>query len=168
MSETESYFATDDELTDDDSVDMYYEIIDEFYETEEVSSTKFNVVVCERYNSIFHGISSEEMNYHYLVHMRLKNINFNHIRHMLNHNLTRTKFEIAECIYLQSQHCVCILKTFWLKLIQRKWKNILRDRKKIITKRYNPNSLKYREINGKWPINCIYYPLLKGMLSNLA
>ena len=148
--------------SDNESIDM-----DDFYETEEVSLTKFNIVVCERYNPIFHGISSEEMNYHYLVHMRIKNNNFNYIQYIFN-NLSRSKFEIAECFYLPSQYCICILKTFWLKIIQKKWKNILRDRKNIIRKRCNHNSLKYREINGKWPLDCIYYPGLKGMLSNLS
>ncbi len=76
--------------------------------------------------------------------------------------------EIAECIYLPSQHCVSIIKTFWLKLIQRKWKNICKERKLCIVRRANPNALKYREIYGKWPNNCANYPIMKGMLSKLS
>ena len=42
------------------------------------------------------------------------------------------KPEIAQCILLESGHTVCIIKTFWLKLIQRKWKNIIKLRKNNI------------------------------------
>ena len=38
----------------------------------------------------------------------------------------------------------------------------------IIKKRSYLNSLKYREIYGKWPDDCNEYPLLKGMLSFLT
>ena len=75
------------------------------------------------------------------------------------------KPEIAECIYLENQECVAILKTFWIKIIQRSWKNILKNRQTIIKKRCHPNSLRHREITGKWPNECLNYPGLRGMLS---
>jgi len=76
--------------------------------------------------------------------------------------------EIAECVYLENQECVAILKTFWLRLIQRTWKNIFRKRKYVLSKRSNIASLKHREITGKWPSDCYYYPELKGMLSTIS
>ena len=156
-----------DSEVDDDSTYMNDEILEDFYETDEISLTKYNLVVCERYNTTLHGISTEEMNYHYLIHMRLKNIVFDDIQYMIINNLNRNKLEIAECITLPSLHCIAILKTFWLKIIQRKWKNVLKERDIIIKTRCRPSSLKYREINGKWPRECFYYPILKGMLSDL-
>ena len=42
-------------------------------------------------------------------------------------------------------------KTFWLRLIQRRWRNI---RKKRLQSKMNINNLKYREINGIWPKEC--------------
>jgi hypothetical protein len=156
--------------TDDEYIETNYEDFDnfddfnDFYEPEEISLTKFNLVVCERYNPIYHGISTQEMNYHYLIHMRLKTFSFNNM--VINGNTS--KLEIAECITLfPSLHCIAIFKTFWLKIVQRKWKNVLKERDFIIKTRCHPNSLKYREINGKWPRECFYYPILKGMLSNL-
>ena len=77
------------------------------------------------------------------------------------------KPEIALCIYLPTNECVAILKTFWLKIIQRKWKNIIKQRICIIQKRSNLNALKHRELLGKWSRDCCYYPTLKGMLSEL-
>ena len=42
-------------------------------------------------------------------------------------------------------------KTFWLRLIQRRWRNIW---KKRLQSKMNINNLKYREINGIWPKEC--------------
>jgi len=132
-----------------------------FYEPEEPSLTKYNFVVCELYNIPDSGI-------YYLTHYRFKKYDYYEADYITQDILINSRIEIAECFYLPSQECVSILKTFWLKIIQRKWKNIMRDRENIIRKRCHPNSLIYREIYGKWPINCSYYPSLRGMLANLS
>jgi hypothetical protein len=40
--------------------------------------------------------------------------------------------EIAQCIKLSTDETIVIIKTFWLKIIQRTWKNILQKRKSMI------------------------------------
>jgi hypothetical protein len=75
--------------------------------------------------------------------------------------------EIAECIVLPSQHTVAIIKTIWIKIIQRKWKTVYAERNRIIKTRMQYTSLKTREITGKWPQSCNYLPTLYGMMSNL-
>ena len=75
--------------------------------------------------------------------------------------------EIAECIVLPSQHTVAIIKTIWIKIIQRKWKKVYAERNKIIKTRMQYSSLKTREITGRWPQSCNYLPTLYGMMSNL-
>ena len=137
------------------------------YEPEEHSLTKFNIVLCEKYNMSLHGQANNEMNNHYLTHTRFKQLNMDIINEFKVVSNT-LRLEIAECIYLPSEHCISIIKTFWLKLIQRKWKNVYKERKLCISRRCNPNSLKYREINGKWPNNCLNYPSLKGMMFKLS
>jgi hypothetical protein len=78
---------------------------------------------------------------------------------------TYIKPEIAECMYLETQECVAVLKTFWIRLIQRTWKNVMRRRATIIQKRTNPHALYNRQITGNWPSECSIYPGLKGMLA---
>jgi hypothetical protein len=46
--------------------------------------------------------------------------NYNHI------NTNILNIQIAEKIILKSGECVAILKTFWIKIIQRRWKKIFR------------------------------------------
>ena len=102
--------------------------------------------------------------------------NYRHKRHDIFKNYKNIisnknyiKPEIAECIYLRNDgECIAILKTYWIRLIQRTWKNIYKKRISLIKKRCNLNSLKYKEIYGKWPNNCNEYPSLKGMLSFLT
>lgn len=151
-----------DHETDDET-----EFDNEIYQPEEQKLTKYNLVLCEKYNQFIHGFVNSEVNYHYLTYIRFKNLNMNIINYYINNN-TFCKLEIAECLYLESGHCVSILKTHWLKLIQRVWKKIFKERKNIIKKRSNLIALFHREIYGKWPNNCAKYPYLRGMLSNLT
>ena len=77
------------------------------------------------------------------------------------------KPEIAECIILETQHCVAIIKTVWIRLIQRKWKKVYAERKNILRKRMSSASLSTRELTGAWPQHCRYLPSIYGILSNL-
>ena len=77
------------------------------------------------------------------------------------------KPEIAECINLPTGEHIVIIKTMWIKIIQRKWKKVFSARKHIIKCRSCPASLSTRQLTGKWPSHCISLPGLKGMLSNL-
>ena len=74
------------------------------------------------------------------------------------------QLHIAKVIYLSGSECVAILKTFWLKIIQRTWKKVYKQRCNIFTLRKLPNSLFYREIHGKWPDNCNNLPSLQGLM----
>lgn len=77
------------------------------------------------------------------------------------------RFEIGEYIILPTEEAIAILKTFWLRIIQRKWKKVFKHRNEIIKLRCNPSNLRHREIHGKWPSNCDNFPTLNGMLSDL-
>ena len=157
-----SWDETEDE-TDDETENT--EIL---YDPEEPSLTKYNIVLCELYNKEYHGDIDGEINNHYLTSIRFKKYDYDCINNFRLHYPPRFRLEISECLYLSSWHCVSILKTHWLKLIQRTWKKIYNYRKKLVLIRSHPNSLNYREIHGIWPNNCSNYPTLKGMLSNLS
>jgi hypothetical protein len=78
------------------------------------------------------------------------------------------KKEIAQCIELPTLERIAIIKTLWIKLIQRKWKKVFKQRQQIMKTRMRPYSLYNREITGKWESNCVKLPGLKGMLSDLT
>ena len=70
---------------------------------------------------------------------------------------------IGEVIYLSSGECVAVIKTVWLRLIQRCWRRIYNEKKRVINKRKQTTSLKFREVHGKWPNDCNYLPSIYGM-----
>lgn len=72
--------------------------------------------------------------------------------------------QIGKIHYLKGDECVCVVKTFWLKLIQRSWKRVYKMRKFILQRRHRPDSIMYRQITGKWPDNCNFMPSIRGML----
>ena len=75
--------------------------------------------------------------------------------------------EIGEYIILPTQEAVAILKTFWLRIIQRSWKNVFKKRQNIIKQRSRPCSLFIREISGTWESDLVKLPGLRGMLNKL-
>jgi len=177
-----------------DEYDSDYDDESEIYEPDEHSLNRFTIVISELYNNKKHGLPEHnyKVEYHYLVHNRIKSLDMNIITQLCNYyneynnnlsneymrhnifrnykNITRRpnniKVEIAECFYLNGEYCVAILKTFWIKIIQRKWKQIYKERKRVIKERCSLKSLNHIMIYGKWPRNCSYYPSFKGMLSS--
>lgn len=74
------------------------------------------------------------------------------------------KPEIGECIELVTGEQIVIIKTIWLKIIQRKWKKVFAKRQLIIKYRSSPTSLTFRQLTGNWPKYCIHMPGLNGLL----
>lgn len=72
---------------------------------------------------------------------------------------------IGEIMYLPSGECVVIIKTFWIRLIQRAWKRVFHTRKNTILKRKRIKSQHFRDIYGNWPSDCNYYPSIRGILT---
>lgn len=163
--ETDNESLSNQLYEEDDDDNVIYPI----YDPEQPSRTKYNLVLCESYNRNLHGIIDGEINNHYLTLIRFTEFNYNFIRFLLRNNpLSTSKIEIAECYYLPSEHCVSIIKTHWLKLIQRTWKKIYKNKQLCMLRRSHPYALKYHETYGKWPINCANYLTLRGMLSYLS
>ena len=177
----------------DDTYDSDYDDEEVFFEEGEECNTKYNIVLCEIFNNLIHGKSNSQVSSHYLNICTFKQLNMAAVEDMCNlynqgyleriNQLTHHKFirnyhniitnpnyikpEIGEKLYLPSGHCVCIIKTIWLKLIQRAWKKIYKNRIDIIKKRFTVHALRTREITGKWPENCRYLPDIRGILSGL-
>ena len=182
-------------MSEYDSDDDYEDDLfgnENLYQPEEQSLTRYNIILCELYNSKIHGSlenGSKEESIGYLVCCRFKvidielvhdiaselvgayRLNVRRGKHAIYRNYTNIiarpdyfKPEIAECVYLESQHCVAVLKTIWIKLIQRKWKKVYAERKRVLGERCSLRAIRCREVRGNWPTTCRYLPGLKGML----
>lgn len=60
-----------------------------------------------------------------------------------------------------------VLKTHWLRLIQRKWKKIYEKKQNIMKKRSSIKNILLREIKGKYNNYLDNYPSINGMLYDL-
>jgi len=92
--------------------------------------------------------------------------NFGELSHPLirnyNHYILCKKYnnvEIVESYELRNGELVAILKTFWISIIQRRWRHIFNERKRVLNIRKMPTSILYREIHGKWPKHCLTWPI---------
>jgi len=83
-------------------------------------------------------------------------------------NAKYLKLEILKLEILPTQECVCVIKTFWLKIIQRKWKKIYKERMILLIKLKNYRNLLKRELNGKYPngLGLRNFPEFKLNLNN--
>ena len=57
-----------------------------------------------------------------------------------------------------------VIKTHWIRLIQRIWRNVLKERKRVIQIRTKVSSIMNFQLYGKHPYGAMHYPTLRGML----
>ena len=57
------------------------------------------------------------------------------------------------------EYTFAIIKTFWLKLVQRRWKKIYQNKQHIMKNMQKIDNVRYREIHGKWPFNTNIYTM---------
>lgn len=61
-----------------------------------------------------------------------------------------------------------VLKTYWLRIVQRTWKKVYQERKRILINRRNAQVRQYYEIHGQYPSGMNVLPSLAGMLEQLS
>ena len=104
---------------------------------------------------------------------KYSNINVENWSQIYNENRSLVDDPFFDMIHIvevveMEEWTTSIIKTFYLKLIQRKWKSIYKKRKQISLDRLKVCNIIYRERNGRWPDGLNYYPGLDGMMSNLV
>ena len=67
-------------------------------------------------------------------------------------------------LYIINDAYTVVLKTHWLRLVQRHMKKLFSERMKIINMRRNINSRRYFEIYGKYPYGLNVLPSIYGMM----
>lgn len=80
-----------------------------------------------------------------------------------NHNIQILQLKIQTFNGMESYNV--IIKTYWLRIIQRHWKQIYKQRLSIITQRIKHTNQHYKSIHGNYPSHISNLPSLYGMLS---
>ena len=77
---------------------------------------------------------------------------------------TNSNIDIMKLFILDDHTHTVVIKTYWLKIIQRHWKKIYSQRKYCISRRRQIKTMMYVERNGMYPYDCYSMPGLQGML----
>lgn len=187
MSQTQYDTSSDDDGTESDnsSNDDMVDPVPQPVPLPARSAASYKLVLPQMYNSTIHG--NPDCDGHYLVHRVLKNTNYynpSHVRtmHFINNHdklfvhafirdysriIGAVRFaqpQIAECVYLEGGEYVAILKTFYIRIIQRAWKKTFAQRLQIHQQKKLAINILYRLKHGRWPDHCTQLPLLKGLL----
>jgi hypothetical protein len=178
---------SDTESQDSQEIDQSY--------IDTIDTSKYSLILCEFYNSNLHGNSSLNNHYLVLFaftgfnnelrrqirYFKQNNLEIAHqirsrnfrSRHPLIKNYYNiicsqqySQPQIAQCVYLPGGECVAILKTFYIRIIQRAWKKVFTQRKRIFRLRRHPQSIYQYQITGSWPLSCALLPSLRGLLTS--
>ena len=91
----------------------------------------------------------------------------NHVKSYLHDYsifVTNSNIDIMKLCILDDHTYTVVIKTYWLKMIQRHWKKIYSQRKYCINRRRQIKTMMYVERNGMYPYDCYSMPGLQGML----
>ena len=72
--------------------------------------------------------------------------------------------DIMQLEILADNTYTVIVKTHWLRIVQRTWKKVFQQRKAVLNKRMQLGSIRLFELSGKYPADATYMPTLSGML----
>jgi hypothetical protein len=82
--------------------------------------------------------------------------------------IRKPKLHIMKLIRTQSQRMTVVIKTHWIRIIQRTFRKIYQRQREIIAIRRQPRSILQFSVFGKYLDGANHFPTLRGMLSGLA
>jgi hypothetical protein len=91
-----------------------------------------------------------------------------YFEYMYFNSVIRPNIHVMKLKILADGTFSVIIKTHWLRLIQRRWKKIYAERMNIIHRRMSIESIKVFEMTGKFPLGMNYLPTIQGMLNNYS
>jgi hypothetical protein len=139
---------------------------------------KYELAICEIVHPLLHGIN--EINNHFLIYMSFDVNEFytngykQEERRIQRHrqrceralqlsqkhptirqyNQHYVRLELIQYIHVTvngNEYHVGVLKTFWLRIVQRRWKKIFKSRQEITKKRSSVTALYEKQLTGMWP-----------------
>lgn len=153
---------TDDEHEDEYIIDNIYRDEYEYLDTEKQSGHYYiGIVGSISPDAILYANSIQPQTFfkyayaHSLSYLQLYSI----------FRIRKPKIEIIKLLILDDSTHIAILKTHWLRIVQRTWKKIHNQRKIVLNKRMSPNARRLFEISGRYPSDACYMPSIRGMLN---
>lgn len=171
------YDAIEEELYYNDSYREFIAIRNNFYymsdeEYEEIYSYDDHSNEDRKHGQMYIGSYVRVLN-NYLFNISVSVKSYYHFPYFMiqqylsttypNVNTEETTIEIMKLLIVDKVYFV-LLKTHWIRLIQRIWKKVYANRIKIIQLRKSISCQQYFENTGKYPLNACYLPSICGMI----
>ena len=179
--ESDSEFDSDDDFDNSDNDSESQSETDSETDSETEPQTNHSQLVSQTPNLSNYKIINEfkylNIQQKFCLHVYENNLlNNENIHHPLIQNYKNIikrknyiKPEIFQKVYLKGGECCAILKTFWIRIVQRSWKRVFKERVRIRQLRKRIVAIMYWQMTNKWPDDCAYMPSIKhmtGLLSN--
>lgn len=165
----ESIIIEFDEYSDDEEDD---DIIDEIYNREHIlldsekQDGQYYIGLAKHMKSrnimLLNTISARSFYKYSYIHV-LKFLYYYSLVRLYQPNV-----EIMKLYILNDGTYSVVLKTHWIRLIQRHWRKALQMRKQIMKKQMLISSLYHREIYGRFPNGINTLPMLTGLMSRYS
>ena len=112
--------------------------------------------ICESHNSFLHGPCYPHVTGHYLFTYDIPLSEFydnscaEFIASCSYANVQPPRLEIVRTVLMEPNgECVAVIKTFWIRLVQRRWKRIFAERRRLLARLLKPYGLLKRECGMK-------------------
>lgn len=169
--DTESDILDDDNSSFTYDTDLEYDIyLDrglQYYDEEELDDGYY-IGVCNDKLVLANHITARMFYKYPIERLRSYLVNWSIEANLLSGNIEiiRMKKELSYSVLCDQLFTSynCVLKTHYLKIVQKAWRRVLEYRKRLIKCRMNINSIHYREIHGRWPEGLNYWPKLEGCI----
>lgn len=148
----------------DSEIDEMFDYDVDFNDTEKIDG-RYYIGLCNPMfngNYMFTSSISPSLFMHSRYHSALRYLHYNSII-----VVNVPQIEILQ-LYIENHSYYVIKKTFWLRIVQRTWKRVLKERANIIKKRCSLTSILYFQMYGKYPREYMHLPTLQGMLQLMA
>jgi len=165
------YITDDDDSYDHDTDDSTEENYDHIYHLEEnfVESEKqhgqYYIGICKniRNELIYVNAISNSIFFSLPYYYALNYLYYYSIIHL---DICSIKMNIMKLDIAQDGTYNVLLKTFWLRLIQRNWKRVFKERKEILQNRAKPNAQYYFSLRGRYPEGLNHLPSIYGLMKS--
>ena len=162
MDSDEEIYSDDDEHEDEYVIDNIFQEESAFLDTEKLDG-QYYVGLCRYFpthqlllyaNAIRPSTFFKHSYSHSLSYLQLYSV----------FRVYKPNVDIMQLCVLTDSTYTVVVKTHWLRLIQRTWKSVFQVRKAAMNKRMKIQSIRLFEVSGKYPADATYIPTLKGML----
>lgn len=119
----------------------------------------------EYYVGVYHTVNDNELILGSSISVpSLLNYDMKYILEYMEDGIKPVYIDIMQLHIAEDFTYNVILKTFWLRIVQRTWRKIFQQRQKIIQIRKSVSSQLYFSINGKYPLSASYLPQYSGII----